>query len=151
MRVFIRFVIVLSIALDVSGCSRSQPKIPGNVSLPTSEKSPADIYKLYNPESLGEVRQFADLPVEVQSLANGTFMKENLDNTPTKFLVGGASKSSAIVAYEQFGYVPFFFAQSYVYNDSHWVAAKRWPIGSEVNRLTDLNSATAGASTELSH
>ena len=69
-------------------------------------------------------------------------MKERYDNTTTKFLVGGASKSSAIVAYEQFGYVPSFFAQSYVFSNSHWVAVKRWQLTAEIVHLHDLISAT---------
>jgi len=99
----------------------------------------------YNPAAMVEVKNFADLPDGVQALANGSFMKERFDNTPTKFLVGGASKSSAIVAYEQFGYVPSFFAQSYVFSDSRWFAAKRWQLDRQIVQLSDLISSTSSA------
>ena len=99
--------------------------------------------EIYNPAAMIEVKNFADLPDGVQALANGSFMKERFDNTPTKFLVGGASKSSAIVAYEQFGYVPSFFAQSYVFSNSRWFAAKRWQLDTETIRLRDLIASTS--------
>jgi hypothetical protein len=99
--------------------------------------------ELYDPAPMLEVKRFADLPEGVKTLANGSFMKERYDNTPTKFLVGGASKSSAIVAYEQFGYVPSFFAQSYVHTNSGWVAAKRWQLDRQIVQLSDLISSTS--------
>jgi hypothetical protein len=96
----------------------------------------------YDPTSLIEVKALSDFPSQVQALANASFMSTKYDNTPTKFLVGGVSRSSAIIAYEEFGYVPFFFAQSYVYNDSQWIPAKRWSLGSEITNLHDLVAAT---------
>jgi len=102
-----------------------------------------DVSKLYNPVAMIEVKNFADLPDGVQTLAKETFMKERYDSTPTKFLIGGASKSSAVVAYEQFGYVPSFFAQSYIFRNSRWVEGKRWQLDTEIIRLRDLISFTS--------
>jgi hypothetical protein len=97
-----------------------------------------DVSKIYNPVAMIEVKNFADLPDGVQTLANESFMKGRYDGTPTKFLIGGASKSSAVVAYEQFGYVPSFFAQSYILSNSRWVEAKRWQLDAEIISLRDL-------------
>jgi hypothetical protein len=65
--------------------------------------------EIHYPAAMIEVKNFADLPDGVQTLAIGSVMKERFSNTPTKFRVGGAGKSRAIVAYEQFGCVPSFF------------------------------------------
>jgi len=96
----------------------------------------------YDPTSLIEVKALSDLPSQVRSLANASFMATNYDNTPTKFLVGGVSRSSAVIAYEEFGYVPSIYAQSYVYSGSQWIPAKSWNLGSEITSLHDLVAAT---------
>jgi hypothetical protein len=90
-----------------------------------------------------EVRNFADLPEEVQKLATRSFMSERLDNTPTEFLLAAASKLTVVVAYEQFGLVPHFFAQSYVYRKSRWVAEKRWVLAGPDVHLRDLDPSKA--------
>jgi hypothetical protein len=92
---------------------------------------------------LVEVQRFNDLPTGVIELANANYMKAMYDNPPTRFLVGGASDSSAIVAYEQFGYVPHVHAQAYAFSDSRWIATKDWDIGTEVTNFRDLLSVTS--------
>ena len=72
-------------------------------------------------------------------------MTAMLDNTPTKFLVGGVSDTGAIVAYELFGYVPSFRAQTYVYSNSRWISAKEWDIPSGISNLHDLLSVTSSS------
>ena len=72
-------------------------------------------------------------------------MNAMLDNTPTKFLVGGVSDTSAIVAYELFGYVPSFRAQAYVYSNSRWISSKEWEIPSGVTNLRDLLTFTGSS------
>jgi len=79
----------------------------------------------------------------VQFLANNSFMRDRFDYTPTQFLIGGVGGSSAIVAYEQGGYVPSYHAQSYVLIHSRWVPAKHWLLQSKIGTLHDLIFATA--------
>ena len=107
---------------------------------PVGPSADDDDSKLYSPASLHEVRSFADLPEGVKALANDRYMNAMLDNTPTKFLAGGINETGAIVAYEQFGYVPSFHAQSYVYSHSRWIPAKEWDIPAGVTNLHDLIS-----------
>lgn len=100
----------------------------------------ADIFKLYDPSSLVEVRNFSDLPDGVKALANRSGMDakgEGPDGRLRQFLVGGLSKTSALVAYEQFGYVPTYMADAYVKNGSDWVAIRSWKIG----QVTTLDEA----------
>jgi hypothetical protein len=98
----------------------------------------ADLFKLYSPSSLMEVRNFSDLPDGVRALANRSGMDargEGPGGRLRQFLVGGVSETSALVAYEQFGYVPTYMADAYVKNGSNWVAIRSWEIG----RVTTLD------------
>jgi hypothetical protein len=148
MRIIDLLLVIFTVPLitySTSGCSRQEPVRPagtGIVARPQANDE-IDVAKLYDPTSMIEVKNFTDLPAGVQTLANGSFMKERYDNTPAKFLVGGVGKSSAIVTYEQFGYVPIFIAQSYVYSDSQWLTAKSWQLGAEIVRLRDVISSTS--------
>jgi hypothetical protein len=134
---FAAFVLIV-----VGGCDPAQPHDPG--AAPGSNvASTSDANAHYDPTSLKEVREFSRLPEGVQTLASNSFMKENFDYTPTKFLVGGVDGASAVVAYEQGGYVPSYHAQAYVFRNSHWVPAQRWQLQSETTNLSNLISATA--------
>jgi hypothetical protein len=100
----------------------------------------AGLFKLYDPSSLIEVRKFSDLPDGVKALANRSGMDargEGPGGRLRHFLVGGVSKTSALVAYEQFGYVPTYMADAYVKNGSDWVAIRSWEIG----HVTTLDEA----------
>jgi hypothetical protein len=92
---------------------------------------------------LREVRNFADLPEGVKSLANGSYMKVMSDNQYPRFLVGGASESSAIDAFEVFGYMPVFDAAEYVHSSSGWVYVKRWNNIGPVSDLQGLLNAVS--------
>jgi hypothetical protein len=106
----------------------------------TNEVNDADMFKLYDPSSLIEVRKFSDLPDGVKVLANRDGMEakgEGPEGRLREFMVGGASQTSALVAYEQFGYTPTYFAAAYVYTGGKWVAVRRWEIG----KVTTLKEA----------
>jgi hypothetical protein len=129
-------VIVLS-TLGAAGCSRDPPSgsAPApNVAVYGATKVQFDL------KILKECKQLADLPDGVQVLANNSFMQHRYDGTPTKFLVGGVGVSSAVVAYEDGGYVPSYHAQSYVLRSSRWVADTNWQLKSEVATLSALAS-----------
>jgi hypothetical protein len=137
------FAAVLLIASIAGGCSAST-----NVSESAPESNVAatsDANAQYDPTSLKEVKHVSSLPADVQTLANNSFMKQRFDYTPTKFLVGGVGGSSAVIAYEQGGYVPTYHAQAYVLRNSRWVSAKHWRLESEITTLPGLISATASA------
>ena len=99
---------------------------------------------LFDPSSLVEIRNFADLPEGVRVLAG--YMKVMSDNSYPRFLAGGSSNSSAIVAYEEFGYVPFFKARAYTKNGAKWVEVKAWTDIGPVNNLEGLLIATRPSS-----
>jgi hypothetical protein len=139
-RAFRRSAAVLLIAVSATGCS------------PTQSSNPTSIHGAsvisgsgtqYSSTSLKEVRRFSQLPKGVQTLAENSFMKESFDFTPTKFLIGGAGGSNAIVAYEQGGVVETYHAQAYVLKNSEWVADKHWRLASAVTTLEALISATS--------
>jgi len=117
--------VALSIAV-VASCSDSGNKATQSTGQDT--RPTVDLLSLYDPSSLREVRNFADLPEGVQSLANASYMKIMSDNQYPHFLVGGVGESSAIVAFEVFGYVPVFDAAEYVHSASGWVYVKRWNV-----------------------
>ena len=94
---------------------------------------------------LTEVKRLTDFPEAVQTLANDSFMKERFDFTPTQFLVGGFSSSSALIAYKQGGRVESYHAQSYVLLNSRWAPEKHWRLWARVTSLSDLLSAIAAA------
>jgi hypothetical protein len=132
--------------LGVAACPRSEHDVSAQSPAPTSETPVwTDVVSLYDPSKVVEIRSFSDLPEGVKALANRSYMSEVRDNTPTKFLVGGASESSAIVAFEQFGYVPSFHARAYVFSESRWVAAKAWSIDRGTTNLRDLLFATSSS------
>jgi hypothetical protein len=141
-----RFFAAALFSISVVACSRAPHDVATQtLAAPIETSANTDVSKLYAPASLIEVRKFGDLPEAVKALANNSYMREIYDNTPTKFLVGGVSDSSAIVAYEQFGYVPFFRAQAYVYSQSQWIPGRQWAIGSEITNLKDLISVTSAS------
>ncbi len=140
---------VAPLLLGVVACSKSEHDVSAQSPARISDTPVPAVVSLYDPSKLVEIRSFADLPDGVKTLANRSFMSEVFDNTPTKFLVGGASESSAIIAFEQFGYVPSYHARAYVYSESRWVAAKAWSIDRGVTNLRDLLSVTSSSPSQL--
>ena len=128
------FAAILLIVDGAGACSRGPPITAGSVS-ESNVAASSDSGKRYDPTMLKEVKKLADLPKDVQTLADNTFMKDRWDGAPTKFLVGGVGGLSAVVIYEQSGYVPSYHAQSYAFDDSRWVPAKEWVLQSEITTL----------------
>jgi len=129
-------VVVLS-TLGAVGCSRDPPS--GSAPAPNVAVN-GDTKVQFDLKILKERKQLTDLPDGVQVLANNSFMQHRYDGTPTKFLVGGVGVSSAVVVYEDGGYVPSYHAQSYVLRSSRWVADTNWQLESEVTTLSALAS-----------
>jgi hypothetical protein len=141
MRTTLTVAMVLLSSFSADGCSGSPPDVA--VSAPEAHVAATSSDRTqFDPSTLKEVRRLADLPVGVQVLANSSYMRENFDYTPTKFLVGGLGGTSAIVAYEQGGYVPSYHAQSYVFRNSRWVPDKKWRLESRITDLTGIVAAT---------
>jgi hypothetical protein len=59
---------------------------------------------------------------------------------PFRFIVAGASDTSALVAFEEFGYVPSTHAISYVHVNDDWVAARTWNAVCYPTSLTELTN-----------
>src|SRR6266702_4559690 len=113
--------IAAPVLLSVVACSRLEHHASAQAQAPISETPVStEVFRLYDPSKLVEIRSFPDLPGGVKALAN-RYMSEVFDNTPTEFLIGGASETSAIVAFEQFGYAPSYHARGYVFSESRWV------------------------------
>ena len=112
--------------------------------------SAAEIVRHYRPQfdssSLNQVRRFDDLPDGLQSvLRNGKYANsgEGPGGRCCVFLVGGISESSALVAYEIFGYVPSYRAYAFVrIKLEHWVNAGEWTISS-ASTLEELKALTS--------
>jgi hypothetical protein len=58
-------------------------------------------------------------------------------------MIAGVSDSSALVAYEEFGFVPSTHAISFVHDKAAWVAARTWDNLGYPKTLGELQNATA--------
>jgi len=87
---------VLLMSICTGGCSHPASGTPAGTQVVARRDGEKATH--YDPTSLIEVKALSDLPSQVRTLANASFMSTNYDNTPTKFLVGGVSQSSAIIA-----------------------------------------------------
>jgi hypothetical protein len=59
---------------------------------------------------------------------------------PYRCIVAGASNTSALVAFEEFGYVPSKHAISYVHANDDWVAAQTWDAVEHPKSLAELQN-----------
>jgi hypothetical protein len=99
-------------------------------------------FKSFDASSLVEVKTFADLPDSVKALAIRDGMNasgEGPNGRSREFMVGGISQTSALVTYEQFGYIPTFIADAYVHSGSEWIPVRRWEITSVTTLKDALN------------
>jgi len=143
--------IALIVVASMNACFGKQDAVPTQATQATGMLTDADLLKLYDPSSLAEVRNFSDLPDSVQVIANRRGMAakgEGPDERLQKFLVGGLGKTSALVAYEQFGYVPIYMADAYVKTGSDWVVIRSWKIGS-VATLDEVKNLTQAEATQV--
>jgi hypothetical protein len=125
---------------------------------PTATESVSEIYKLYDPSSLAEVRTLRGFPKELQTVlgvqATGyqrlADVGEPCDPTDVVggkepgrcFLLGGASDSSAIVAFKVGGYAgQWAVGQRYVHTKSGWIKVGEGNIGypKNLSELKDMD------------
>jgi len=123
---------VLFMLTMVLACSRKPDAEASPATLSSAPRqADADIFSLYHPESLVEVKSFAELPDGVRDLAKSGMEAsgEGPEGRLRQFMVGGASSTSALVTYEQFGFIPTYGAEAYVYTGKKWVTVRTWEIG----------------------
>jgi hypothetical protein len=132
-----------ALLLTVIGCSPShQDASTGTL---VSVNQPREEFKLYSPSSLVEVQKFADLPDGLRAvLLRGKYTNggEGPDGKCCAILIAGVSKTSALVAYELFGYVPSYRACAFVQTNTGWVPAGEWNIGPQ-STLVGLKEMTS--------
>jgi len=132
--------------LIVSACSRSENHATSK-SMSVAEQS--EIAKRYDPSSLIEVTSISDLPKGLQFHVNGWLGQRNEKigppsedddpgDRPGRFIIAGVSDTSALVAYEMYGYVPTTHATAYVHAKSDWIVAKKWDAVGYPKTLSEL-------------
>jgi len=95
------------------------------------------IAKTFDASSLVEVTNISSLPSDLKLHFKGWLgqRRENLappyedddpGDLPGAFIIAGVSDSSALVAYEEYGYVPTTHALAYVHVKSDWIVARKW-------------------------
>lgn len=123
-------VIAIELLAAVAGCSRSQtgaesPKIADAAAVP-------DYVKLYDQNSLMEVREFKALPLDV---------REPYDPLGNSFMIAGLSATSALVGYQVGDYVPTYAADAFVFANGKWIKIKSWDGIAEAKKLSELTKA----------
>jgi hypothetical protein len=99
----------------------------------------------FDPSLMNEVLRIDDFPKNLKTVLQSSFGRpgEGPGGRCCVFLVGGLSETSALAAYENYGYVPTFQAHAYVLTKSkQWVYAGGWTI-SAVSKLDDLKALTS--------
>ena len=107
------------------------------------------IAKRFDASSLVEVAKISSLPSDLKSHFKGWLgqRRENLappsedddpGDLPGAFIIAGVSDSSALVAYEEYGYVPTTHAMAYVHVKSDWVVARKWDNVGYPKTLSEL-------------
>jgi hypothetical protein len=57
---------------------------------------------------------------------------------PGRFIIAGVSDTSALIAYEMYGYVPTTHATACVHAKSDWIVAKKWDAVGYPKTLSEL-------------
>ena len=57
---------------------------------------------------------------------------------PGRFIIASVSSTSALVAYEMYGYVPTTHATACVHAKSDWIVAKKWDAVGYPKTLSEL-------------
>jgi hypothetical protein len=110
------------------------------------------IAKTFDASSLTEVTKISDLPNDLKEHFKGWLgqRKENIappsedddpGDLPGGFIIAGVSDSSALVAYEEYGYVPTTHATGYVHVKSDWIATRKWNDIGYPKTLSELKGA----------
>jgi len=127
-------------AMTMLSCARSGDSVPSQTrELTISEQAAAA--RRYDPSSLFEVTRISDLPESLRSHFKGWMEPGDTNGkVPYRFIVAGASNTSALVAFEEFGYVPSTHAISYVHVNDDWVAAQTWDAVGYPKSLAELQN-----------
>jgi hypothetical protein len=128
------------------GCSRHPHNAaPASGPLTSVTDPPTAVFKHYDAASLAEVPNVANLPEGVKSFLSNDAMNLPGDGPGGRcciFIAGGASSTSAIVAFEIFASSPVYRATAFVHTDSGWVEAAHWNIDA-VSSFVALKEMTA--------
>jgi hypothetical protein len=127
-------------AMTMLSCARSSDSVPSQSrELTISEQAAAA--RQYDPSSLLEVTRISDLPESLRSHFKGWMEPGDTNGkAPYRFIVAGASNTRALVAFEEFGYVPSTHAISYVHANDDWVAAQTWDAVGHPKSLAELRN-----------
>jgi hypothetical protein len=109
----------------------------------------AALAKQYDPSSLMEVTNISNLPNDLKAHFKGWLgqRRENIappseDDDPGGrsggFIIAGVGDSSALVAYEEYGYVPTTHATAYVHVKSDWIPTRKWDDVGYPKTLSEL-------------
>jgi hypothetical protein len=142
--------VAATLILSTQTCS-SEPeaRTKQTALLDSGGPAPAEGYGSYDPASLKEIRNLSGFPNNLNAVlgwhskstggtAPGSDIVDAGEPFPhidvvggrpsRRFLVGGLGKTSALVAYEQEGWRPQYFATAYVLGASGWTLVGRWRI-----------------------
>jgi hypothetical protein len=127
-------------AMTMLSCARSSDSVPSQ-SRDLSISGQETAARRYDPASLIEVTRIAYLPESLRSHFKGWMEPGDTNGrVPYRFIVAGASNTSALVAFEEFGYVPSTHAISYVHVNDDWVAAQTWDAVGYPASLAELKN-----------
>jgi hypothetical protein len=99
----------------------------------------------FKSSALNEVLKLEDLPEGLQVILRECKYAgsgEGPEERCCVFLVGGIDETSALVAYEIFGFVPTFRANAFVQAKAGWVTAGEWTIDA-ASTLQELKEKTS--------
>ena len=107
------------------------------------------IAKQFDASSLVEVTSISGLPSDLKLHFKGWLgqRRENLappsedddpGDLPGRFIIAGVSDSSALIAYEEYGYVPTTHAMAYVHVKTDWIVARKWDEVGYPKTLSEL-------------
>jgi hypothetical protein len=146
--------------LIMSACSRSGDRAAAQLH-EMSIAEQAEIAKRYDPSALAEVTSISNLPADLKSHFKGWLGQrsehpgapsehDDPGDRPGRFIIAGVSDTSALVAYEMFGYVPTTHATAYVHAKSDWVVAKNWDGVGYPKTLSELQLSIERFATPVS-
>lgn len=110
--------VILNVLAAGSGCSRSPTAVATSRA---PEENPQTLYlQFFDAGSLQEVNDFHALPPGVRD--------HIYPNINPPFIVGGLSKTNALVAYQVGDYVPTYVADAYIFHNNRWIKVNSWGV-----------------------
>ena len=143
--------VALALIAIVSACSRADQTLPPD----TGVRSRPVTYESYDSSVLTEVRSLSDLPSQLSTLigwhrkccnmvdVSEDFQPSDVMGGPAyRFLVGGISDNSALIAYEEGTFGLNSFATAYVHDASGWTLVGRWKLDMRPTTLQEVKTWT---------